>query len=167
MQDLPTPPQDGAFVQYQPKANNLPPTPPPDIIAAFAILNLEPARFPSADQCLAHLKFLEALYLLREDIIQRDGLFGIWDEWADRWDTSDKTFAMIHEKRWEIYVAKAVQRFEKWWTVCIEKTAKRLEYKDIPDTFQKFEDDQNEKVTAALPFTDLPPLGTTSISALE
>ena len=74
---------------------------------------------------------------------------------------------MIQEKRWEIYVAKAVQRFEKWWTVCIEKTAKRLEYKDIPDTIQKFEDDQNEKVTAALPFTDLPPLGTTSISALE
>lgn len=159
--NLPTPPQETPPPVYPSQPSNLPLTPPPDITAAFANLTLEPSSFPSPDQCLAHLKLLEAVHTLREDISNRDGVFQIWDRFAKHQHDPPKARTAICEKRWEIYVAKAVQRFEKWWTVCVEKDAKRLEYKQIPEVFQKFEDEQNEKITSDLPFTDLPPLGMT------
>lgn len=53
----------------------------PDLTAGFSNLNLRNEDVkPTVDQCIAHLKLLEAFYQLREDIGSHDGLYGIRDE---------------------------------------------------------------------------------------
>ena len=105
--------------------------PPPDISTAFANLNLcEPsalAQTPTPDECLAHLKLLEAFYSLRQDISQHDGLFGINDSFATASTEQERTqeLARIREKRWQVYVSKANKRFEAWWTTCVLPGAQR------------------------------------------
>ena len=105
--------------------------PPIDISSAFANLNLNqnstPAQKPTPDQCLAHLKLLEAFYSLREDISQQDGLFGIRDDFAtaDTEEDRAQVLAKIREKRWQVYVSKASKRFEAWWETCIVPNAQR------------------------------------------
>ena len=105
--------------------------PPIDISSAFANLTLNqvstPAQKPTVDQCLAHLKLLEAFHSLREDISQQDGLFGINDDFATA-DTEQERaqhLAKIREKRWQVYVSKASKRFEAWWETCIMPNAQR------------------------------------------
>ncbi|KAM0796411.1 hypothetical protein BDR22DRAFT_893265 [Usnea florida] len=105
--------------------------PPIDICSAFANLNLNqnatPAQKPTPDQCLAHLKLLEAFHSLREDISQQDGLFGISDDFAtaDTEQERAQLLAKIREKRWQVYVSKASKRFEAWWETCIMPNAQR------------------------------------------
>ncbi len=71
---------------------------------------------PSNDECIAHLKFLSVLASLREDISETDGLFGIMDASASAFGSSEgKAMAKIREKRWAVYVARAVDRFESWF----------------------------------------------------
>jgi Glycine-rich domain-containing protein-like len=71
---------------------------------------------PSNDECIAHLKFLGALAILREDVSESDGLFGIRDIEADVFgNEKGKALARIREKRWGVYVARAVDRFETWF----------------------------------------------------
>ena len=91
----------------------------PDVTAGFAKLNLDNgADTPSVDECIAHLKFLEALNQLREDIATQDGLYGIYDSLVPA-DTSDQTksqyLAKIREKRWAVFVTIAVKRFEAYF----------------------------------------------------
>ena len=99
--------------------------PPPDISTAFTNLNLqEPsalAQTPTPDECLAHLKLLEAFHSLREDVYQHDGLFGIYDSFATASTEQEQTqeLAKIREKRWQVYVSKANKRFEAWWMTCV------------------------------------------------
>jgi hypothetical protein len=47
-----------------------------------------------------------------------DKLFGICDFFtqAARGLERDGDLKKIREKRWEIYVVRAVERFEKWWS---------------------------------------------------
>ena len=102
---------------------------PPDISAAFSNLRLEDSTFPTSDQCIAHLKLLEAFHQLREDVALRDGLFGLNDAFVPNHESNEaqaEILRKIREKRWAVFVAKAVQRFEKWWTVCVQPQAKRL-----------------------------------------
>ena len=105
--------------------------PPADISTAFANLNLhEPpalAQTPTPDECLAHLKLLEAFYSLRQDVCQHDGLFGINDSFATASTEPERTqhLAKIREKRWQVYVSKANKRFEAWWTTCVLPEARR------------------------------------------
>ena len=105
--------------------------PPIDICSTFANLNLDepsnPAQKPTPDQCLAHLKLLEAFHSLREDISQQDGLFGISDDFAtaDTEQQRTENLAKIREKRWQVYVSKASKRFEAWWETCIVPNAQR------------------------------------------
>ena len=105
--------------------------PPIDISSSFANLNLNqnsiPAQKPTPDQCLAHLKLLEAFHSLREDISQQDGLFGISDDFAtaDTEQERAQLLAKIREKRWQVYVSKASKRFEAWWENCIMPNAQR------------------------------------------
>lgn len=122
---LPTPPKD-----VSPPPSYLASASPetiPDITAAFANLELAPQSLPTQkptpDQCLAHLKLLEAFHLLREEISQHDSLFGIYDKFATTNDT--ELLAKIREKRWQIYVSKAAKRFEAWWKICVLPNAKR------------------------------------------
>lgn len=115
-------------------SNDSPPPPPAyaksesnstvlDITAAFSGLNLTPSAKPTPDVCLAHLKLLEAFHQLREDVAFEDGRFGIDDAFADAGESDRERAELltkIREKRWQVYVTKASNRFERWWTTCVE-----------------------------------------------
>ncbi|KAL7972720.1 hypothetical protein HDV63DRAFT_369955 [Trichoderma sp. SZMC 28014] len=111
-----------------------------DITASFAYLALSsdpPTGIPEVDTCLAHLKLLHAIHSLKEDVGYNDGLWGLWDDRADK-DTDiildgalpsgvkldslskdEKTklaLSRLREKRWAIFLARAVDRYEAWWS---------------------------------------------------
>ncbi|KAM3458239.1 hypothetical protein NHJ6243_007461 [Beauveria neobassiana] len=88
-------------------------------------------------RCLAHLKLLHAIQAMKEDIGYTDGLWGIWDSLVSDGKgisleesklppqtrpaeiTSDEEKKMmlskLREKRWAIFLARAVDRYEAWW----------------------------------------------------
>lgn len=112
-----------------------------DITAAFSNLSLDSKpKDPEVDTCLAHLKLLFAIQALKEDVGLQDGLWNIWDSRADLdsgfvetdvpasacppefkiQDASPEEVQKLHlsklrEKRWAIFVARAVDRYEAWW----------------------------------------------------
>jgi hypothetical protein len=92
---------------------------PAELNSAFANLNLPdvPPEFPAPDHCLAHLKLINVFHALKEDIGYTDGLFGLWDAKCEVYDGKDreKLLARTREKRWALYIARAVERFEAWW----------------------------------------------------
>ena len=131
----------------------------PDITAAFSNLSLKTTDKPTVDQCIAHLKLLEAFHQLREDVATQDGLFGLQDSFVSS-KTGERERAellvKIREKRWEVFVTKAAARFQRWWEVVVEPDAQMLQQSDIPTAF-----DQNSPSGRALSFDRdrLPPLG--------
>lgn len=109
--------------------------------AAFEKLTLcnEPCD-PCVETCLAHLKLLFAIQWMKEDVGFTDGLWGLWDAHAgpvglvprdatsemrvvatepsvreEMQDKNRETLSRIREKRWALFVARAVDRYEKWW----------------------------------------------------
>jgi hypothetical protein len=112
--------------------------------AAFANLNLPsvPPSFPTSDHCLAHLKLLNTFHALKEDVGYTDGLFGLWDARCEVLEgrVRDEALARTREKRWALYIARAVERFEVWWLkfLCTLEEAKRLECKEMLGTEMKF-----------------------------
>ncbi|KAK4129812.1 hypothetical protein N657DRAFT_640483 [Parathielavia appendiculata] len=97
---------------------------------------------PSVDTCLAHLKLLFAIQWMKEDVGFADGLWGLWDAQAGPMDPVHrrrpekvkkekdepepsaeeklreenlKTLSLIREKRWALFIARAVHRYETWW----------------------------------------------------
>jgi hypothetical protein len=111
-----------------------------DVTAAFAKLNLSSGgKDPDADTCLAHLKLLFAIQSMKEDTGYTDGLWNLWDSRADGADRAydladgaatgpgaqhgDKgdqdqkrhVLSRLREKRWALFVARAVDRYEAWW----------------------------------------------------
>jgi hypothetical protein len=75
-----------------------------------------PLEIPTPAECIAHLKLLHAFAKLRHEIGNYDGLFGISMETVDVNDIDTHTMAeRIRDKRWSVFVTKAVARFEKWW----------------------------------------------------
>lgn len=97
---------------------------------------LAPAIAVSPDHCIAHLKLLEAFYQLREDIGNTDDIFGIPSpDFGGITATSgssqnDQALAQIkvREKRWAVYVARAVDRFYEWWDKCVPTTLEGSPY---------------------------------------
>ncbi|KAF2170866.1 hypothetical protein M409DRAFT_51114 [Zasmidium cellare ATCC 36951] len=97
---------------------------PPDITAGFTNLNISntsqsPDGFPQPAECIAHLKVLECFYRLKQTVGSTDGLFGIEDKFVTGHTItqSDKTgelLAKLAEKRWAVYLHRAVDRFETW-----------------------------------------------------
>ncbi|CZS98839.1 related to large-conductance mechanosensitive channel [Rhynchosporium agropyri] len=89
--------------------------------------------FPEADQCLAHLKLLSALHVLKEDIGYADGLFGLFDAKCDMATNRDASLVKMREKRWALYVARAADRFQDWWlkVLCKMEPSVRLEGNDM------------------------------------
>lgn len=87
--------------------------------------------------CLVHLKLLHAIQNMKEDVGYTDGLFGIWDSLVTdskglafdsiplpagtnttKMTENDKRqilLSKLREKRWAIFVARAVDRYETWW----------------------------------------------------
>lgn len=108
-----------------------------DISAAFENLSLNSTSdTPDVDTCVAHLKLLFAFESMKEDVGYTDGLWNIWDSRADldiELSTADLEalgargekrlpdderklkLSKIREKRWALFVARAVDRYESWW----------------------------------------------------
>jgi hypothetical protein len=96
-----------------------------DVTEDLASLNLISTDSPTVDQCIAHLKLLEAFHALRQSVSKTDGLFGIHDELAPRsGGKCEEELLKVYEKRWAIYVARAVDRFESWWSACVPSSYK-------------------------------------------
>lgn len=113
-----------------------------ELCAAFATLNI-PAEItvaPTPETCLAHLKLLHCFHSLKEDIGYADGLFGIWDARAEMADNREDMLGKLREKRWSVYIARAVERFEDWWLkfLCPLDNSERLECKQMFSTSGKF-----------------------------
>ncbi|KAI8954979.1 hypothetical protein F4801DRAFT_587161 [Xylaria longipes] len=87
------------------------------------------AELVTVDTCLAHLKLLFAFQNLKEVVGYNDGLWDIYDSRVspDRKgadvsqenekldDEIKKNLPLLREKRWALYVARAVDRYEAWW----------------------------------------------------
>jgi hypothetical protein len=130
---------------------------PPDTTAAFSRLKLEDSDKPTTDQCIAHLKLLEAFHQLREDIATNDGLFGLRDGFVPQGldeQQRAETLLKIREKRWAIYVAKAARRFEKWWQVSVEPGVEMLSQTAM--AAEHFDHDRHPQFFSK---ETLPPLG--------
>lgn len=130
---------------------------PPDITAAFSSLKLEDSDKPTPDQCIAHLKLLEAFHQLREDVATNDGVFDLRDDFVpeglDQQQRAE-TLLKIREKRWAIYVSKAAKRFEKWWQVSVEPGVEMLSQKAMAE--EHFDRDRHPLFLSK---ETLPPLG--------
>lgn len=98
------------------------------LTAAFSNLSFAASgrQEPQRDECLAHLKLLFAFQTLKEDVGYTNGLFDLWDSRAVNPDGSAaaavpqgtdprEVLAKVREKRWALYVARAVDRYERWW----------------------------------------------------
>ncbi|KAK0719288.1 hypothetical protein B0H67DRAFT_149849 [Lasiosphaeris hirsuta] len=99
-----------------------------NLTAAFDDLKLiDGPSSTNADSCLAHLKLLYAIQSMKEDVGYTDGLWGLWNTLAGPVDLSEKspeermkdrqleTLSQIREKRWALFVARAVDRYAAWW----------------------------------------------------
>lgn len=163
-----------------------------NLTAAFDNLTLSNLpEDPSAERCLAHLKLMFAFQWMKEDIGFTDGLWGLWDSRAGPVDpilkgrpekdisTADtaepkpsveerirnknlETLSRVREKRWALFVARAVDRYETWWKFLMKKLPGRPlseSNMDVPGStmYEKFPTDPS----AVLRWTKnmLPPLG--------
>lgn len=80
--------------------------------------NGEHSGIVTTEHCKAHLTFLATLAELRHSITTVDGLFGI-DEPNVRISTAEEEEDLrlrVEEKVWQVYVSRAVDRFEQWWS---------------------------------------------------
>jgi hypothetical protein len=147
-------------------------------------LGIKP-KFPDADTCLAHLKLLFAIQGMKEEVGYTDGLWNIWDTRADDTATvsdlagletasapasgpandevSNKKLAIlskIREKRWAIFLARAVDRYEAWWS-SLQRPNGGLTENDMrtprTDKYDLFVSAGNDLI--AWDASNLPPLG--------
>jgi len=95
---------------------------PPQVASSSVQLSPD---LPSPEDCVAHLKLLECFYRLRQNIASTNGLFGIscdvveeLEQNASRTDTHkdkrNEIITLLAEKRWQVYVSRAVERFSTW-----------------------------------------------------
>ena len=147
-----------------PEKTELPPdydaTTEPHLTAAFAKLGFDQRdTSPSTDECIAHLKLLEAINQLRDDIATQDGLYGLKDSLIPE-SASDQTKSQtpthIREKRWAVYVNVAVKRFQKYFqTLQPQSRMMDIETMKVPD----YEYITHVKQQLQFDVDRLPPLG--------
>lgn len=139
---------------------------------AFSSLRLATQRDPDVSQCLAHLKLLYAIQTLKEEVGYTDGLWDLWDTRAgplpDAEDgaggSSGKqaesrvqdVLARIREKRWAVFLARAVDRYETWWKALSQY---RLCEKDMEEVSEKYLSFPNGVDDYPWTVDNLPPLG--------
>ncbi|THZ15344.1 hypothetical protein D6C89_09764, partial [Aureobasidium pullulans] len=101
---------------------------PSDVTAGFSKLQLGPSSesVPRPQECTAHLKLLECFYRLKQNIAGSEGLFGISSDFVAKLDEiashalpdggnkDNEILALLAEKRWQVYVSRAVSRFAEW-----------------------------------------------------
>lgn len=142
---------------------------PLDVRTAFANLDLPnaartPAVLPSVDQCIAHLELLEAFHQLKEEISNTDGLFGLDDSDIPKSlapNDIEELRAKLAQKRWAVYLARAVDRFARWWTVALPSRTQDFFKMTELGWHDPSEGILSRPVTAKCTFTrdNLPPLG--------
>lgn len=136
-----------------------------ELNSAFETLNLSAQNpdFPKADQCLAHLKLLSAFHALKEDVGYTDNLFGLSDSRCESLEGQkrDEALAKTREKRWSLYVARAVERFEDWWLKVLVpmERGERLLSKNMLITNSAFMSFENTGRPQNWTVNMLPPLG--------
>lgn len=127
-----------SYAQYIMSSSSKPLFPPPAYVEAdngvnpnffvFETLSLSDIPSdPTPETCLVHLKLLFAIQAMKEDVGYTDGLWGLWDSRAGPVDPSVQTVAektqdqqlqilsQLREKRWALFVARAVERYRAWW----------------------------------------------------
>jgi len=154
--------------------SNAPALSPEDIDqlnSGFSSLSLPSvAHEVNPDTCLAHLKLLFAFHNLQETIGYTNGLWDIHigpqsDSMVlqDIRDVNDETkqlLIVLREKRWAIYVAKAVDRYEAWWNSFAKSPLTETDMCEDSVKYGAFTSDNH--VDTAQPFWNdsmLPPLG--------
>lgn len=70
---------------------------------------------PRPDTCLAHLRLLHAFDKLKQSIGYQDGLWNIWDNRASASGNHIDVLSELREKRWAVFLARAVDRYGEWW----------------------------------------------------
>jgi hypothetical protein len=117
---------------------------------------------PTVEQTMAHLKFLHAVHSLRISISAQDGLFNLNDsDILDAKAQADEMRKLLSEKRWAVYVARAVERFTVWWHVLKHRAGTRgarltdFEIRGGPDAWTEGLPERVMRIR-----DDLPPLGT-------
>lgn len=105
--------------------------PPPDYTAGFASLSIsdEPSLdIPQVNETIAHLKTLECFYRLKQNIASTDGIFDIHNvkivdiartSSLENVDGASEFLPRLAEKRWAIYVSRAVDRFHAWVSTAV------------------------------------------------
>ena len=146
---------------------------------------------PSLETCLAHLRLMFAFQWMKEDIGFTDGLWGLWDNGAGPVDPILKgrpvkekggqdiaeqepsveerirdenleKLSRVREKRWAVFVARAVDRYETWWKFLTKEMASRhLKEVDMNVPGSPQYDGFPTEVETVLQWTEnmLPPLG--------
>ncbi|KAB8336789.1 hypothetical protein FH972_021098 [Carpinus fangiana] len=81
---------------------------------------------PKPDECAAHLLLLAAIHRLKDEISNSNGVFGLDDTILDI-PSDDDARAAIHDglkqKRWAVYVARAADRYARWFNRSIPTRA--------------------------------------------
>lgn len=134
-----------------------------ELNAAFSSLTIFDAQppFPKADHCFAHLKLLSTFHALKEEIRSTDGLFNLWDVRCEKAEARDEILEKMKDKRWALYIARAVERFESWWLrVLVQmEQSKRLEAKEMVSTNSGFRQFTKKGRIRQWTPTMLPPIG--------
>ncbi|KAK5994820.1 hypothetical protein PT974_03204 [Cladobotryum mycophilum] len=133
------------------------------LTAAIGNLSISPEAAVSSepqglyvDACLAHLKLLHAIQTMKDDVGYTDGLWDIWNtrveygvedllaggdgllaaELSKMTDEERKmaSLSKICEKRWALFVARAVDRYAVWWGSMIGKNMLTEEDMAVPNS---------------------------------
>ena len=136
---------------------------PEELNRAFSQLRLSdtPSDFPEPEHCLAHLKLLSAFHSLKEDVGYTDGLFNLWNSTYERAQNREEALSKLREKRWALYIARAVERFETWWlqVLCTFEPAQRLEGKEMVSNNLRFTEFPKRGTVQQWTVGMLPPIG--------
>jgi hypothetical protein len=105
-----------------------PAIPPPSIFNSLDQFTIDDydakSHLPSIAECAVHLEFLEALYVLRQQVLKSEALDEVFDikpeyKFVDRkgvrTQLKDETMWERRQVKWEKFVEVAVVRFTAWW----------------------------------------------------
>ncbi|KAJ5389971.1 uncharacterized protein N7496_001039 [Penicillium cataractarum] len=145
----------------------------PDVVVQLPQLKLTDKDVPvsettqtvSRDQVVAHLKFLAVLGDLRDFVSNSDGLFGLFDSAADKYpDSVNEARVRIREKRWAVYTARAVDRYQKWWSACLPMSRSVVRMQDLSSATYETIVNCDTKVLWSV--DNMPPIGECLIKGL-